>query len=136
MWQTDGEIPDKPYPLNKYDDTAAAAYFSARPLLVLSRALEVLTYSAKFGVNLAFDYLNDKFDENADERSIQLAELLTKLGPGFIKIGQSLSIRSDLLSPAYIRGLKSLQDQVPAFSTEDAKKIIESELGAKLETIF
>ena len=132
----DGEVPDKPYPLNRYDATSAAAYFSTRPLLVLTRALEVATYSAKFGIDLAFDLLNDKFDENADERSVQLAELLTKLGPGFIKIGQSLSIRTDILSPAYIRGLKSLQDQVPAFSTEKARTIIESELGAKLETIF
>ena len=54
---------------------------------------------------------------------------MTRLGPTFIKIGQSLSIRTDLLSPAYVSGLKSLQDQVPAFDTTIAKEIIEDELG-------
>jgi predicted unusual protein kinase regulating ubiquinone biosynthesis (AarF/ABC1/UbiB family) len=44
-------------------------------------------------------------------------------------VGQSLSIRSDLLSPAYIRGLASLQDQVPAFDSKLAQRIIEEEWG-------
>jgi len=132
----EGVSPEKPYPLNKYDADAAAAYFSSRPLLVLSRALQVLSTSAKFGTDLAMDILTDKFDENSDVRSIELAELLTTLGPSFIKIGQSLSIRTDILTPAYVRGLKTLQDQVPAFSTEEARKIIEGEIGSKLESIF
>ena len=60
-------------------------------------------------------------------RGRQLATLLTKLGPTFIKVGQSLSIRTDLLSPAYQRGLASLQDQVPDFDTAIARQIMESE---------
>ena len=67
---------------------------------------------------------------------MELAQLLTKLGPSFIKIGQSLSIRTDILSPAYVRGLKSLQDQVPPFSSDDAREIVESELGTGLESVF
>ena len=62
--------------------------------------------------------------------------LLTVLGPTFIKIGQSLSIRTDLLSPAYVRGLKSLQDQVPAFPTVEAREIIEGELGQSIDSVF
>lgn len=46
-----------------------------------------------------------------------------------IIVGQSLSIRSDLLSPPYIRGLASLQDQVPAFDSTIAQRIIEDEWG-------
>ena len=53
-----------------------------------------------------------------------------------VKIGQSLSIRTDLLSPAYVRGLTSLQDQVPAFPTEIARRIIEDELGQPLDSVF
>jgi predicted unusual protein kinase regulating ubiquinone biosynthesis (AarF/ABC1/UbiB family) len=67
--------------------------------------------------------------ENSEQRGEELAKLLTNLGPTFIKIGQSLSIRTDLLSPAYVRGLKTLQDQVPPFDTQIAKEIIEEELG-------
>jgi predicted unusual protein kinase regulating ubiquinone biosynthesis (AarF/ABC1/UbiB family) len=55
---------------------------------------------------------------------------------GTVKIGQSLSIRTDLLSPAYVRGLTSLQDQVPAFPTSIAREIIEKELGRPVDSIF
>lgn len=51
-------------------------------------------------------------------------------------MGQSLSIRTDLLSPAYIRGLETLQDQVPPFDTGVAKKILEAEWGRPLEAIL
>lgn len=60
---------------------------------------------------------------------MQLAVLLTQLGPTFIKVGQSLSIRTDLLSPAYIRGLASLQDQVPPFDTQTALRLLQEEWG-------
>lgn len=70
---------------------------------------------------------SNALDVNADVRAVQLSELLTQLGPSFIKIGQSLSIRTDLLSPAYVRGLQSLQDQVPPFSSEVAKQILQIE---------
>ncbi len=67
---------------------------------------------------------------------MELAQLLTELGPTFIKIGQSLSIRTDLLSPAYVRGLSSLQDKVPPFSTRTAKEILEEEWGQPLNSVL
>lgn len=60
---------------------------------------------------------------------MELAKLLTELGPSFIKIGQSLSIRTDLLSPAYVKGLQTLQDQVPAFDSEKAKQMLRDAWG-------
>ena len=51
-------------------------------------------------------------------------------------MGQSLSIRTDLLSPAYIRGLETLQDQVPPFDTGVAKQILEAEWGRPVEAIL
>jgi len=75
------------------------------------------------------DVVRNKVEQNADQRGTELATLLTTLGPSFIKIGQTLSIRTDLLSPPYIRGLQSLQDRVPAFDTGIAKKILEEEWG-------
>ena len=61
---------------------------------------------------------------------------LQKLGPVFIKFGQALSTRSDLLGPDIARGLVMLQDSIPPFSSQIAKKIIERETGKKIEEIF
>lgn len=65
-----------------------------------------------------------------------MAQLLTELGPTFIKVGQSLSIRTDLLSPGYVRGLQSLQDNVPAFDTVKAKEILEEEWGQSVTSVL
>ena len=51
-------------------------------------------------------------------------------------MGQSLSIRTDLLRPAYIKGLTKLQDCVPSFDTSLAREIIERELGISADTVF
>lgn len=67
---------------------------------------------------------------------MELAQLLTELGPTFIKIGQSLSIRTDLLSPAYVRGLASLQDKVPPFNSQTAKQILEDEWGQPVDSVL
>lgn len=74
--------------------------------------------------------------ENGELRGEQLAKLLTELGPTFIKVGQSLSIRTDLLSPAYARGLATLQDQVPSFDNEAAVAILEQEWGCRVEEVI
>ena len=122
--------------MNKYDPVSAKRYFNERVGLVLLRAIEVAIYSGAFLLGLGMDYITGKISSNSDARAMELSVLLTKLGPSFIKVGQSLSIRTDLLSPAYVRGLKSLQDQCPPFSTEEARNIIESELGSRIEEIF
>lgn len=61
---------------------------------------------------------------------------MTVLGPTFIKVGQSLSIRTDLIRPAYITALTKLQDRVPSFPTAIAKEIIKSELSKDADSIF
>ena len=128
--------PNSPYPLNKYDPVAARKYFDDKWGLVVKRAIEVSFLSGTFLSSLALDYVTGKLDANSELRAQELSVLLTKLGPSFIKIGQSLSIRTDLLSPAYVKGLKTLQDQVPPFSTSEARSIIENELGSSIDDIF
>lgn len=82
----------------------------------------------------------------ADESSTKEARLqrqavwlkthLIKLGPTFIKIGQSLGTRGDLLPLAYVKELSLLQDQVPPFPTTEAYARIEAELGRTLQEAY
>ncbi len=66
----------------------------------------------------------------------KLANAFVALGPTFIKLGQALSIRADLVGEEIAAELSFLRDSLPPFSTETARKIIETELGDKIENIF
>ncbi|MFQ3632001.1 ABC1 kinase family protein [Roseiflexus sp.] len=61
---------------------------------------------------------------------------LTDLGPTFVKLGQTLSTRPDLLPPGWIEELNKLQDTVPPFPAETAIATIEAELGHPIDTLF
>ena len=71
-----------------------------------------------------------------EQQAVWLRKSLTDLGPTFIKIGQALGTRADLLPLAYVKELATLQDQVPAFSTAEAFARIESELGHSLHECY
>lgn len=70
------------------------------------------------------------------KRAYWLRQKLLELGPTFIKIGQALSTRADLLKREYIDELSKLQDKVPPFSNEIVKATIEAEFGKPLEKIY
>jgi predicted unusual protein kinase regulating ubiquinone biosynthesis (AarF/ABC1/UbiB family) len=70
------------------------------------------------------------------QQATWLRESLLDLGPTFIKIGQALGTRADLLPLAYVTELATLQDQVPAFPTAEAFARIESELGRPLHECY
>jgi ubiquinone biosynthesis protein len=69
-------------------------------------------------------------------RGERLRRALEDLGPVFVKFGQMLSTRRDLLPPDIADELARLQDQVPAFDPRIAMDIIEAELGAPVDTLF
>lgn len=81
----EGPPPSSPYPLGRYDPSSARAYFDKRPLEVISRAVEIASLSTKFGLGLLKDYLDKSLEKNQDKRALELAELLTVLGPTFSK---------------------------------------------------
>jgi len=66
----------------------------------------------------------------------RLAAALQDMGPSFIKLGQALSTRADLLSEEVAADLARLQDHIPAFPGAEARRIIESELGQPLGALF
>src|SRR3989344_9437648 len=67
---------------------------------------------------------------------VMLRKTLERLGPTFIKFGQLLSVRPDLVPKEYVKELEKLQDSVPPFPYSEAKSIIEKELGKGLEHLF
>ena len=66
----------------------------------------------------------------------RLRQTLEELGPTFIKFGQILSTRHDMLPKEYIREFSKLQDRVPPFEFIQAKKMVEKELGKNIDEIF
>jgi ubiquinone biosynthesis protein len=71
-----------------------------------------------------------------DTRAVRLREALETLGPIFVKFGQVLSTRRDLLPPDLAEELAKLQDQVPPFPADQAIAEIENGLGRKIENVF
>jgi predicted unusual protein kinase regulating ubiquinone biosynthesis (AarF/ABC1/UbiB family) len=71
-----------------------------------------------------------------NRRAQWLVGTLLDLGPTFIKIGQALSTRADLLPKEYVQALGQLQDRVPEFSSTEAIALIESELGNSIHTLY
>ncbi len=88
------------------------------------RLKEIIAVSVKYGLKNGI----------GDPENFRLA--LEELGPTFIKLGQILSTRPDIISTPYILELENLQDNVTPEDFNVMKKIIEKELGAKLEEIF
>ncbi|MHB8469936.1 MAG: ABC1 kinase family protein [Gaiellaceae bacterium] len=72
----------------------------------------------------------------ASARGQHLRELLDELGPTFVKFGQLLSTRPDIVPPDILAELRGLQDDVRPFPFEQAERVIEEELGNSLERLF
>ena len=71
-----------------------------------------------------------------NQRGVHLREMLDELGPTFVKFGQLLSTRPDIVPPDIIVELRSLQDDVRPFPFEQVEQVVESELGLSLERAF
>ena len=79
---------------------------------------------------------SEKKTARLEKQAVWLRDSLIGLGPTFIKIGQALGTRADLLPLAYVKELSKLQDQVPPYCTSDAFSRIEAELGRPLHECF
>ena len=70
------------------------------------------------------------------EQEAELADDLEQMGPTYIKLGQLLSTRADFLPQAYMAALARLQDDIAPFPTAEVERIIESELGVRINKAF
>lgn len=120
----------EPYPRGAYDPVQARRYFSQHPLLVARRLAELLRLSNQW----LFHFLTEKYlwkneEEHREKRAKELLNLVSELGPTFVKISQALSVRSDILPEEYTQALSTLQDRVRPFDSQHAKQILRRELG-------
>jgi ubiquinone biosynthesis protein len=114
----------KPERLKRYKDVALLLMKYGRSDLVKQAGLE--------------DHL--ELDETAlaetAPKAEELAADLEKLGPTFIKLGQLLSTRADLLPTPYLEALARLQDQIEPFPFEEVDRIVSGELGVRISKAF
>lgn len=81
--------------------------------------------------------LKSKLKQSHNQKpEVMLRKTLERLGPTFIKFGQLLSVRPDLIPKEFSKELEKLQDSVPSFSFDKVKPIIEKEFGKSIEQIF
>jgi predicted unusual protein kinase regulating ubiquinone biosynthesis (AarF/ABC1/UbiB family) len=120
----------------RYDPVAITAKYRKAPLKVLGRILNIALPSLSFAFGLWWDRFRGRSLKNEGRRARQLREILTKLGPAYIKVGQALSTRPDLVPPLFLEELSRLQDQLPPFPNEVAYRFIEEELGDRPEEIY
>jgi predicted unusual protein kinase regulating ubiquinone biosynthesis (AarF/ABC1/UbiB family) len=119
-----------------YDPQQITAHYQDKLGQVLQRILAVMVPVLSLVFALWWGKRRGIVVENHRPIAIQLRELLTKLGPAYIKIGQALSTRPDLVPPIYLEELTKLQDQLPAFPNEIAYQFIKEELGGSPEDIY
>ena len=101
------------------------------------RGLEVVSGLGFYALGLLGDSASEgRGEEPVGARAQQLRELLARLGPSFIKAGQVLANRPDIVRADYMAELCALQDNVPAFPNEEAFAIMERELGRPPQEVF
>ena len=101
--------------LKRYNPDAIARHYRYRPWLAWARFLRIIWSFGRFIFGLKWDEWQNQVEQNKGKRAIQLRELLTRLGPTFIKVGQALSTRPDLIRKDFLEELIKLQDQLPPF---------------------
>jgi ubiquinone biosynthesis protein len=121
---------------------------SSRPAVrQLGRISEIAQVAAKHGFGYFFEthrpgpivsrrQVEIEAGAEGSPRGQRLREMFDELGPTFVKFGQLLSTRPDLVPPDIVFELKALQDDVRPFPFADARQVIEAELGLTLEQLF
>ena len=120
----------------RYDRQAIARNCRSRPWLVLWRAVKIAWLFGNFLLRLQIDNWTNRVKDNQPKRATEIRQILTNLGPTFIKVGQALSTRPDLIRKDYLNELIKLQDQLPPFDNKTALNIIETQLGRTVSQTY
>ena len=121
-----------------YDPAAITRIYAGHPQRLLKRLWQTLVPIGLLllgvGTDKVLGLLRDQ--KRARARAREFANLLVDLGPAFIKAGQALSTRPDIVPPVLLEELAQLQDQLPGFDSDLAMACIEEDLGAPVDDIY
>ena len=107
----------------------------------IARTTQILRFLVKYrsaGVFSGLDLDTDAVDDEpaTDGKPEEFVDDLEALGPTFIKIGQALSTRPDMVPPAYLAALERMQDDVAPIAFEQVRDVVEAELGVRISKAF
>lgn len=124
--------------LMAYDPAAITRIYAGHPQRLIRRLWQTLVPIGLLLLGIGSDWVLGllRTPERARRRARECAELLVDLGPAFIKAGQALSTRPDIVPPLLLEELAQLQDQLPGFSSDLAMACIEEDLGAPVHEHF
>ena len=123
-------------PAVRYDPERLREKYARQTLLVRTRQARIAAPLFVFIGRVVLDIQMGKEQERRKIRAAEFLQIFSNLGPAFIKAGQALASRPDLLPPEYLDEMQKLQDRLPPFKNEDAYRIIEEELQAPVHEIF
>jgi len=124
--------------LLEYDPVAIDSIYKKNPIRLLRRLWQTLLPIGLFLLGVGWEKLIGSLEKNERKtfRAKEFTNLLVDLGPAFIKAGQALSTRPDIVPPTVLEELAQLQDQLPGFESRLAMACIEQDLDNKIENIF
>ena len=124
--------------LLEYDPLAIDSIYKKNPIRLLRRLWQTLLPIGLFLFGVGWEKLIGSLEKNERKtfRAREFTQLLVDLGPAFIKAGQALSTRPDIVPPTVLEELAQLQDQLPGFESTLAMACIEQDLEDKVENIF
>ena len=124
--------------LLEYDPEAITRIYAGHPQRLFRRFWQTLVPIGLYLLGVGFDWLIQRLKdpEIARARAKEAADLVASLGPAFIKAGQALSTRPDIVPPLLLEELAQLQDQLPGFESALAMACIEEDLGAPVSEIY
>ena len=124
--------------LLKYDPETISKIYQKNPKRLFKRLWQTLIPIFAYIFSVGWDKLTGrlKIEKKARFRAKQLRNLLVELGPAFVKAGQALSTRPDIIPSILLEELSELQDQLPGFDGNKAMELIEEDLNAKVGDIF
>jgi predicted unusual protein kinase regulating ubiquinone biosynthesis (AarF/ABC1/UbiB family) len=124
--------------LLRYDPAAITRIYAGHPQRLLRRLWQTLVPIGLYLLAVAMDWLFGQLKKPSQvtARAKEAADLVASLGPAFIKAGQALSTRPDIVPPLLLAELAQLQDQLPGFDSELAMACIEEDLGKAVAEIY
>ena len=124
--------------LLEYDPETIARIYQKNPKRLLKRLWQTLVPIFAYIVSVGWDKITGKLKNSAQSRyrAKELTNLLVDLGPAFVKAGQALSTRPDIIPVVLLEELSQLQDQLPGFSGDKAMELIEEDLNKEIKEIF